>query len=223
MVQQAGFFDVDERLKRLSDLGDQFEACVAAVDVEIFRADPDTAPAYADGRKGTRPPHDPVLMFRILIIQAQNTLSDDRAEFLISDRLSFMRFPGTGLQDKVPDAKTIRAFPERLTRARAIDALFARFETVLRDAGYIAQAISPCQGNWWTAGWLPPQATQCGRGKERHRCALDRPVRQGEDDRGRRSRASLHHNSVFRGQEPRRHRQSVPLHPPLGCHGCRPP
>ena len=36
MVQQAGFFDVDERLKRLSD---QFEARVAAVDVEIFRAD----------------------------------------------------------------------------------------------------------------------------------------------------------------------------------------
>ncbi len=45
MVQQAGLFDVDERLKRLSDLGDQLEACVAAVDVEIFRADPDTAPA----------------------------------------------------------------------------------------------------------------------------------------------------------------------------------
>ncbi len=78
-------------------------------------------------------------MFRIPIIQAQNTLSDDRAEFLISDRLSFMRFPGPGLQDKVPDAKTIRAFPERLTPARAIDALFARFETALRDAGYIAQ------------------------------------------------------------------------------------
>ncbi len=71
-------------------------------------------------------------MFRILIIQAQNTLSDDRAEFLISDRLSFMRFPGTGLQDKVPEARTIRAFPERLTPARAIDAPFARFETALR-------------------------------------------------------------------------------------------
>ncbi len=52
MVQQAGFFDVDERLKRLSDLCDQLEARVAAVDFEIFRADPDTAPAYADGRNG---------------------------------------------------------------------------------------------------------------------------------------------------------------------------
>ena len=114
-------------------MGAQLEAWVAAVDFEIFRADLDTALAYADGRKGGRPPYDAVLMFEILIIEAQNNLSDARAEFLIGDRLSFMRFLGLGLQDKVPDAKTIRAFRERLTRARAIDALFARFETALRD------------------------------------------------------------------------------------------
>ena len=121
-------------------MGDQLEAYVAAVGFEIFRADLDTALAYADGRKGGRPPYDPVLMFKTLIIEAQNNLSDDRAEFLIGDRLSFMRFLGLGLQDKVPDAKTIWAFRERLTRARAIDALFARFETALRDAGYIAMS-----------------------------------------------------------------------------------
>ena len=31
---------------------------------------------------------------KILVIQAQNGLSDDRTEFLINDRLSFMRFLG---------------------------------------------------------------------------------------------------------------------------------
>ena len=46
-------------------------------------------------------------MLRILVIQAQNNLSDDRAEFMINDRLSFMRFLGLGLMDKAPDAKTI--------------------------------------------------------------------------------------------------------------------
>ena len=55
------------------------------------------------------------MMFKTLVIQAQNNLSDDRAEFLINDRLSFMRFLGLGLTDKVPDAKTIWAFRERLT------------------------------------------------------------------------------------------------------------
>ncbi|WP_285675200.1 transposase, partial [Paralimibaculum aggregatum] len=70
----------------------------------------DAALAYGDGAKGGRPPFDPVMMFKILVIQAQNNLSDDRAEFLINDRLSFMRFLGLGLTDKVPDAKTIWAF-----------------------------------------------------------------------------------------------------------------
>ena len=40
MGRQAGFFDIDERLMRLSDLGDQLEGFRAAVDFEIFRANP---------------------------------------------------------------------------------------------------------------------------------------------------------------------------------------
>ena len=37
MGAQPGFFDVDHRMKRLSDLGDQLEAFGSAVDFEIFR------------------------------------------------------------------------------------------------------------------------------------------------------------------------------------------
>ena len=37
MRGQPGFFDVDDRLKRLSDLGDQLQAFAAAVDFEMFR------------------------------------------------------------------------------------------------------------------------------------------------------------------------------------------
>ena len=121
MATQPGFFDVEERLQRLSDIGDQLEAYAAVVDFEIFRADLEAALDYSDGAKGGRPPYDPVLMFKILVIQAQNGLSDDKAEFLINDRLSFMRFLGLGLNDRVPDAKTIWMFRERLTRAGAID------------------------------------------------------------------------------------------------------
>ena len=93
---------------------------------------------YSDGAKGGRPLFDPVLMFKVLVIQARNNLSDDRTEFLINDRLSFMRFLGLGLSDRVPDAKTIWAFRERLTQAGAIEGLFARFDAALREAGYIA-------------------------------------------------------------------------------------
>jgi transposase, IS5 family len=137
MARQPGLFDVDERLRRLSDIGDQLEAFAAVVDFEMFRPDLVAALNYSDGAKGGRPPFDPVLMFKILVIQAQNNLSDDRAEFLINDRLSFMQFLGLGLRDKVPDAKTIWAFRERLTKADAIEVLFARFDRAIREAGYI--------------------------------------------------------------------------------------
>ena len=137
MGNSPGLFDVDDRLRRLSEIGDQLEAYATAVDFEIFRPDLIKALAYSDGAKGGRPPFDPVLMFKILIVQAQHNLSDDRAEFLINDRLSFMRFLGLGLTDKVPDAKTIWAFRELLIRAGAIKALFARFDLVIREAGYI--------------------------------------------------------------------------------------
>ncbi len=137
MARMPGLFDVDERLQRLSDIGDQLEAFSAVVDFEMFRPELGVALGYGDGSKGGRPPFDPVMMFKVLVIQAQNDLSDDRAEFLINDRLSFMRFLGLGLTDKVPDAKTIWAFRERLTRAGAIEALFTRFDREIREAGYI--------------------------------------------------------------------------------------
>lgn len=140
MAKQPGFFDFDDRMRRLSDLGDRLEAFAEAVDFELFRADLEAALSYSDGAKGGRPPFDPVMMMKILIIQAQHNLSDDRAEFLISDRLSFMRFLGLGLQDRVPDAKTIWAFRERLTKAGAIERLFGRFDAALREAGYIAMS-----------------------------------------------------------------------------------
>lgn len=135
-----GLFDVDERLKRLSDLGDQLLAFSGAVDFEIFRADLDRVLGYSDGAQGGRPPFDAVLMFKILVIQAANNLSDERAEFLINDRLSFMRFLGLGLSDRVPDARTIWLFREKLTRAGAIKGLFDRFDAFLRASGYIAMS-----------------------------------------------------------------------------------
>ena len=119
------------------EVGDQLEAFSRAVDFEQFRPDLEQALAYADGSRGGRPPIDPVMMFKVLVIQTINTLSDERTEYLINDRLSFMRFLGLGLSDRVPDAKTIWLFRERLTKAGAITPLFERFDRMLREAGYI--------------------------------------------------------------------------------------
>ena len=140
MRGQPGFFDIDDRLKRLSDLGDQLETFRLAVDFELLRPELNAVLSYTDRTEGGRRPFDPVLMFKILVIQATNNLSDERAEFLISDRLSFMRFLGLGLEDRVPDARTIWLFREKLTTAGAIKRLFEQFDAMLRQAGYIAMS-----------------------------------------------------------------------------------
>ena len=138
MVGQAGFWDIDARYVRLSAAGDPLEKLNAVVAWEVFRKPLAKALKHSDGAKGGRPPYDPVMMFRIMVLQALYSLSDDQAEFQIQDRLSFMRFLGLGLGDRVPDAKTIWLFREHLTQAGAIETLFARFDSHLTKAGYLA-------------------------------------------------------------------------------------
>jgi IS5 family transposase len=143
MRGQAGFFDLDERLKELSAKGDTLERLNGLVDFEMFRPDLARAVPRSDGAKGGRPAFDHVFMFKVLILQTSHSLSDERTEVRIKDRLSFMRFLGLGLADPVPDANTIWTFREALTRAEidgrpAIEMLFARFDAALRAAGFLA-------------------------------------------------------------------------------------
>lgn len=74
-------------------------------------------------------------MFKVLILAAQNTVSDARMEFLIRDRLNWLRFLRFDLGAVTPDENTIQLFREKLTRAGAIDALFAAFDRQFRDRG----------------------------------------------------------------------------------------
>jgi hypothetical protein len=56
---------------------------------------------------------------RIAVAAGGRPLSDERAEYLVKDRLSFMRFLGLGLADAVPDANTIWTYREALILRRA--------------------------------------------------------------------------------------------------------
>ncbi len=61
-----------------------------------------------------------MLMFKVLVLQALYSLSDEATEFEIKDRLPFQRFLGLGLDGRVPDATTAWLFKERLVKAREI-------------------------------------------------------------------------------------------------------
>jgi len=140
MSRQPGLFDLDERYRKLSEVGDPLTRLKELIDFEVFRPTLAAALKRSDGAKGGRPPYDAVLMFKSLILQTLYTLSDDATEFQIRDRFSFMRFLGLELHDAVPDAKTIWVFREQLAKAGAIDALFESFDAHLKAQGFLAMS-----------------------------------------------------------------------------------
>ena len=71
------------------------------MDFEVFRGPLIVALRRSNRGKGGRPPFDPVMMFKILVLQTLYSLSDEATEFQIKDRLSFQRFLGLGLDGRV--------------------------------------------------------------------------------------------------------------------------
>src|SRR4030081_3937315 len=80
-----------------------------------------------------------MLMFRMLVLQALNNLSDEQVEYQERDRLSFSRFLGLAIEDSIPDATTLWLFREKLAKAGLIEKLFERFDQHLAAKGYIAR------------------------------------------------------------------------------------
>lgn len=135
-MMQLGFFNEETRFEKLTKLGDSLEK-LNIIDWDIFR--PILNAAFKKERKGSggRPPYNYLLLFKILILQRLFNLSDDQTEYQINDRMSFMRFLGLSLGDKVPDAKTIWLFRDTLTQANAIEELFRLFSRQLESQAII--------------------------------------------------------------------------------------
>ncbi len=133
--RQLSFFDLATRYQALSQHGDPLDALACHVPWDTFRPPLDAVLQRSKREKGGRPPFDVVLMFKILILQSLYNLSDDQTEYQIRDRLSFMRFLGLDLDQRIPDAKTIWLFRETLTQAQVVESLFAQFEAYLAEQG----------------------------------------------------------------------------------------
>ena len=79
-------------------------------------------------------------MFKLLVVQRYYNLSDEQTEYQVSDRLSFQKFAGWTVADKVPDATTLWDFREALVRADMFEKLFEQFAQQLQAQGLLAQA-----------------------------------------------------------------------------------
>jgi IS5 family transposase len=121
-------------LKKLSSK-DPLVALNNTIQWEIFSADLRTFRKSLRKYDTGRPPFDPLLMFKILLLQSLYNLSDESMEFMIQDRLSFMNFLGLSSGDRVPDAKTIWFFRNELSKANMVERLFSRFKEYLASKG----------------------------------------------------------------------------------------
>ena len=136
---QTGLFDWQFRFEKLEKNGDPLRQINEVINWESFR--PTLSSIHDKERKSNAgaKPYDVVMMFKILVIQSLYNLSDDTVEYQILDRISFMRFLGLSLGDRVPDAKTIWLFREQLTKAKLIKKLFRQFDQFLRNSGFAAK------------------------------------------------------------------------------------
>lgn len=93
-------------------------------------------------------------MFKMLILQRLHQRSDEKLQYQVTYRLSFMRFLGLDLAADVPDAKTVWAFREALKEHQLVDVLFERLNLALAQLGVemkvvksLMPPLSPFQSN----------------------------------------------------------------------------
>jgi IS5 family transposase len=138
---QMGFFDVARRYAGLDAKQDPLVRIDALVPWENFRGRLEAVwrrPAAERKSKAGRKPWDAIIMFKTIVLCELYNLSDDQVEYQLRDRLSFVRFLGLGLEDTVPDAKTVWLYREQLAEAGVIEALFDDFDGHLKRQGYLA-------------------------------------------------------------------------------------
>jgi transposase, IS5 family len=107
----------------------------AIIDWEIFRPILERVDKKERKSQAGRKPTARILMFKMLVLQRLNGLSDERLQYQVTERLSFMRFLGVELADNVSEARTVWAFREALKEHQLTDALFDRLNQALGEMG----------------------------------------------------------------------------------------
>ena len=89
-----------------------------------------------------RPPCAPLVLFKMSLLQHCYGLSDPQCEELVTDRWSWRRFVGLGLQDKVPDETTLVRFRQRLREHGLHERLLQLVNRQLERKGFILKTCT---------------------------------------------------------------------------------
>jgi len=138
-MYKHNYLTKNQILKRLSEMGDPLEKVTKHIDFETFRPtlEKTIIPQNHNPKKGGRPRYDPILMFKILLLQDWYNISDHTIQYQINDRHSFQRFLNLQTNDKVPDENTIWDFKEALAKNDTDKQLFEQFTQQLENRGII--------------------------------------------------------------------------------------
>lgn len=136
---QRGFWDDQKRVAKLQEKKPVLKRLADSIPWESFR--PLLDKGYAHERKSNagRKRIDPLILFKMLVLQQLFNLSDLELEFQVNDRRSFEEFVGLGVMNSIPDATTVAFFRDRLLKAGVIEELFEMFESYLRSQGLQAR------------------------------------------------------------------------------------
>lgn len=130
---KSGMFGEHFRLEKISKQGDPLEKLNSVINWESFL--PVLQKLENEDKKSNSGAKPYPL---ILILQRYYNLSDNQIEYQVLDRLSFGRFLGITLNDRVPDEKTVWDFKERMTKLELEKELFEVFHSKLEENELIA-------------------------------------------------------------------------------------
>jgi len=128
-----------ERSSKRERLGDPLQVLDRAIDFKALAQAVDARLALGKGKQGGRPPWPTELMIRLLVLQQLYNLSDEALEYQLLDRISFLRFAGLENSGRVPDAKTVWVWRERLKKQDLIGDISQAVGLQLAQAGFIAR------------------------------------------------------------------------------------
>ena len=121
---QRDFWDEHNRVSKLQQDKPVLMRLSETIPWDSFR--PLIEKGYTQERRSNagRKRIDPLILFKLLILQQLFNLSDEELKFEVNDRRSFDEFIGLGVMNNSPDATTIAFFRERLRKAEVIEVLF---------------------------------------------------------------------------------------------------
>ena len=94
--------------------------------------------AYKKNKNATgNPAYDPIVLFKILLLEKWYKLSDYQAEERINDSFLFSDFIDIALSAPAPDHSTICRFRNELTKLNLLDELLDTFNTQLVELGIL--------------------------------------------------------------------------------------